>query len=118
MFAPSVDGWPAAGCPGCSFIVDQIGHLSHLHARDTSFAMVSRAPEVSIQQYKTRMGWRLPWFSSSNSDFNVDFGLTTDAGEAFGLSVFRATIVIMSFAPTSRPTVVSKRSGTPGRSWT
>ena len=44
MFAPGVDGWPAAGCPGCSMFVDQIGHLAHLHARDTSFALVSRAP--------------------------------------------------------------------------
>src|SRR4029453_15048709 len=42
MFAPGVDGWPKAGCPGCSFFADQIGHLAHLHARDTSFALVSR----------------------------------------------------------------------------
>jgi predicted dithiol-disulfide oxidoreductase (DUF899 family) len=88
MFAPSVDGWPEAGCPGCSFVVDQIGHLSHLHARGTSFALVSRAPEASIQQYKKRMGWTLPWFSSANSDFNIDFGLTTEEGEIFGLSAF------------------------------
>src|SRR5947209_16846815 len=33
MFAPVVEGWPEAGCPGCSFFVDQIGHLTHLHAR-------------------------------------------------------------------------------------
>ncbi len=88
MFAPSVDGWPAAGCPGCSFFVDQIGHLAHLHARNTSFALVSRAPLANIQRYKKRMGWSVPWFSSSDNDFNVDFGLTTDAGETFGLSVF------------------------------
>src|SRR5690349_4591734 len=44
MFAPDVGGWPSAGCPGCSMVVDQIGHLSHLHARDTSFVLVSRAP--------------------------------------------------------------------------
>jgi predicted dithiol-disulfide oxidoreductase (DUF899 family) len=88
MFAPSVDGWPVAGCPGCSFVVDQIGHLSHLHARGASFALVSRAPQANIQRYKKRMGWTLPWFSSSNNDFNVDFGVTTDAGETFGLSVF------------------------------
>src|SRR5687768_14302660 len=25
MFAAGVDGWPDAGCPGCSFFVDQIG---------------------------------------------------------------------------------------------
>jgi predicted dithiol-disulfide oxidoreductase (DUF899 family) len=44
MFAPDVDGWPSAGCPGCSMVVDNIGHLAHLHARDTSLALVSRAP--------------------------------------------------------------------------
>jgi predicted dithiol-disulfide oxidoreductase (DUF899 family) len=88
MFALGVDGWPAAGCPGCSFFIDQIGNLAHLHARDTSFAVVSRAPLANIQTYKKRMGWTVPWFSSSSSDFNADFGLTTEAGETFGLSVF------------------------------
>jgi predicted dithiol-disulfide oxidoreductase (DUF899 family) len=88
MFAPTVDGWPEAGCPGCSFFVDQIGHLAHLHARETSFALVSRAPLANIQRYQKRMGWTVPWFSSSGSDFNVDFGVTTDEGETFGLSVF------------------------------
>lgn len=88
MFAPGVDGWPKAGCPGCSFVADQIGHLAHLHARDTSFALVSRAPLTNIQRYKKRMGWTVPWYSSHRSDFNVDFRLTTDEGETFGLSVF------------------------------
>src|SRR5947209_10317747 len=27
MFAPGVEGWPSAGCDGCSMFVDQIGHL-------------------------------------------------------------------------------------------
>jgi predicted dithiol-disulfide oxidoreductase (DUF899 family) len=88
MFAPGVEGWPEAGCPGCSLVVDQIGHLAHLHARDTSFALVSRAPLANIERYKKRMGWTVPWFSSHGSDFNVDFGVTTDEGECFGLSVF------------------------------
>ena len=88
MFAPSVEGWPMAGCPGCSFFVDQIGHLSHLHARETSLALVSRAPLSNILEYQKRMGWVVPWFSSSESDFNDDFGVTTDTGETFGLSVF------------------------------
>jgi predicted dithiol-disulfide oxidoreductase (DUF899 family) len=87
MYAPDVDGWPKAGCPGCSFFVDQIGHLSHLHARDTSFALVSRAPLANLLTYKRRMDWTVPWFSSAGSDFNVDFGVTTDDGETFGLSV-------------------------------
>lgn len=88
MFAPGVDGWPDAGCPGCSFVVDHIGHLAHLHARNTSLVLVSRAPLESIECYRQRMGWTVPWFSSAGSDFNTDFGLTTDKGETFGLSVF------------------------------
>jgi predicted dithiol-disulfide oxidoreductase (DUF899 family) len=88
MFAPGVSGWPEAGCDGCSFFVDQIGHLAHIHARDISFALVSRAPFANIQAYKKRMGWHIPWYSSAASDFNVDFGLTKDDGETFGLSVF------------------------------
>jgi predicted dithiol-disulfide oxidoreductase (DUF899 family) len=88
MFAPPVGGWPNAGCPGCSLVADQITHLSHLHARDTSFAMVSVAPLANIQAYKKRMGWTHPWYSSEGSDFNKDFGLSTPQGETFGLSVF------------------------------
>ena len=49
MFAPGVGGWPTAGCPGCSLVVDQIAHLAHLHARDTSFTLVSRAPRSRIR---------------------------------------------------------------------
>jgi predicted dithiol-disulfide oxidoreductase (DUF899 family) len=88
MFAPGVGGWPEAGCPGCSMVVDNLGHLAHLHARDTSFVLVSVAPLAKIEPYKERMGWSVPWFSSFGGDFNVDFGVTTDGGETFGLSVF------------------------------
>jgi predicted dithiol-disulfide oxidoreductase (DUF899 family) len=88
MFAPGVDGWPEAGCPGCSMFVDQVGHLAHLHARDTSFALVSRAPLANLERYRERMGWTIPWLSSAGNDFNDDFGLTTDQGETFGLGVF------------------------------
>src|SRR5437899_9478965 len=71
MFGPNQN----AGCDGCSMFVDQIGHLAHLHARDASFALVSRAPITKIETYRTRMGWGIPWFSSFESDFNVDFGV-------------------------------------------
>lgn len=88
MFALDVDGWPSAGCPGCSMFIDQVGHLAHLHARDTSFVLVSRAPLARIKAYQKRMGWTMPWYSSAGGDFNVDFGVTTKEGETFGLSVF------------------------------
>jgi predicted dithiol-disulfide oxidoreductase (DUF899 family) len=92
MFGPSQE----AGCDGCSMFVDQIGHVAHLHARGTSFALVSRAALDKIEPYRKRMGWDLPWYSSSGSDFNVDFGVSPENpqpdqyqdGETFGLSVF------------------------------
>ncbi len=88
MFAPGVNGWPNAGCPGCSLVVDQICHLAHLQARDTSFVLVSRAPLARIKAYQKRMGWSIPWYSSAGSDFNKDFGVTTKESETFGLSAF------------------------------
>jgi predicted dithiol-disulfide oxidoreductase (DUF899 family) len=90
MFAPDVNGWPSAGCPGCSMFTDNIGQfaLVHLRARDTSFSLVSRAPLANIEAYKKRMQWTAPWVSSAGNTFNVDFGMTTDEGEHHGLSVF------------------------------
>ncbi|MBP54701.1 MAG: hypothetical protein CMG88_09120 [Marinobacter sp.] len=86
MFAPD---WNA-GCDGCSWLVDAMTHPAHLHARDTSLVMVSRAPREKLTQYRSRMGWTapVPWYSSYESDFNVDFGATTDSGERHGASVF------------------------------
>jgi predicted dithiol-disulfide oxidoreductase (DUF899 family) len=82
MLAPGSDH----RCPGCSSFVDNIGHLAHLHARDTTLVLVSRAPREEIVPFQRRMGWSVPWYSSYGSDFNHDLGLTTD--EDFGLSVF------------------------------
>jgi predicted dithiol-disulfide oxidoreductase (DUF899 family) len=62
MFAPDVQGWPHAGCDGCSMFVDQIGHQAHFKARDTTFALVSRAPLPQLDAYRERMGWTLPWW--------------------------------------------------------
>jgi predicted dithiol-disulfide oxidoreductase (DUF899 family) len=92
MFGPNED----AGCDGCSMFVDNLGHLAHLRARDTSFVLISRAPLPKLEAFKRRMGWDVPWYSSYESDFNVDFGVGPEQpqpdrhqdGEAFGLSVF------------------------------
>lgn len=78
MFDPT---W-TEGCPSCSFLADNIGHLSHLHARNTSLALVSRAPLAKIEPFKRRMGWTVPWYSSFGSTFNYDFHATQDAGIA------------------------------------
>jgi predicted dithiol-disulfide oxidoreductase (DUF899 family) len=83
MFGPGEDP-----CTGCSSFTDNVGNLSHLHARDTTFALMSRAPLDELLEYEARMGWDLPWYSSHGNDFNRDFGLTTDAGETFGLNAY------------------------------
>jgi predicted dithiol-disulfide oxidoreductase (DUF899 family) len=90
MFAEGVDGWPSAGCPGCSMYMDNLGQftLTHLAHRDVSFAVVSRGPLENLLAYKKRMSWNAPWVSSAKNSFNVDFGLTSDRGEDHGLSVF------------------------------
>jgi len=78
MFDPNWD----EGCNACSLLVDSIGHLTHLHARETSLALVSRAPLARIEPFKARMGWITPWYSSFGSDFNYDFHVTSDEAVA------------------------------------
>ena len=78
MFDPSWD----EGCPSCSFLVDNIGHPIHLHARNTSLALVSRAPLSKIVPFKKRMGWTIPWYSSFGSEFNYDYHVTLDEAVA------------------------------------
>lgn len=70
------------GCPGCSFLTDNIGHPAHLHARDTNLVLVSNAPLAELEAFKQRMGWKLPWYSSFGSRFNYDFHVTIDASQA------------------------------------
>ena len=76
------------GCDGCTGYVNELADLSLLSARDTQFVLISRAPLAKLQAYKARKGWDRPWYSSFGSDFNYDFQVTTDKGEAHGLSVF------------------------------
>ena len=66
------------GCPSCSAFLDQVGHLAHLNARDTTFAAVSRAAVDRIEAFKRRMGWTFPWWSSAGSSFNFDYHVTFD----------------------------------------
>ncbi|GAB3020448.1 DUF899 domain-containing protein [Bowmanella dokdonensis] len=70
-------------CSGCSMVGDQMPHLAHLHARDTSLVFVSRAPIDEIGAFRQKMGWQFPWFSTDDS-FNADMDVTN----GFGLNVF------------------------------
>jgi predicted dithiol-disulfide oxidoreductase (DUF899 family) len=105
MFDPS---WEK-GCPGCTSFVNALGDLSMLAARDTTFAVISRAPLATLEAYKASQGWNIRWYSSYGTAFNYDFHVTLDdsvvpmeynyrstsmtgetlkKGEGHGLSVF------------------------------
>jgi predicted dithiol-disulfide oxidoreductase (DUF899 family) len=68
----SAPGWQE-GCPSCSYLADHFdGPTIHLANRDTTLAVVSRAPLSEIEAFKKRMGWKFQWVSSFGSDFNFD----------------------------------------------
>ena len=91
MFDPS---WEA-GCKSCSFISDGWDSvLPHLAARNTSFAAVSRAPLPKLLAFQKRMGWKFPWLSSAENDFNYDFNVSFKDGGGdynFGTTKFEGT---------------------------
>jgi predicted dithiol-disulfide oxidoreductase (DUF899 family) len=78
--------WTAdAACYVCSFWMDNFDRVAaHLNHRDITIAAVSRGPHAKLAAYKRRMGWTFPWYSSVNSDFNFDYGVsfTAEALEA------------------------------------
>ncbi|CAN5636740.1 DUF899 domain-containing protein [soil metagenome] len=76
------------GCQGCSMMADHIGPLSHLHVKDTSLVLISRAPAAKLHAFRQRMGWDLPWVSSGATTFNDDFGTTVDGEEHHAISAF------------------------------
>jgi predicted dithiol-disulfide oxidoreductase (DUF899 family) len=78
MFSPD----DTEGHNSCSLLVDNISHEEHLHALDTTIALVSRAPLNKLTPFKHRMGWTVPWYSSFGSDFNYDFHVTNDEAVA------------------------------------
>ena len=76
MFDPAWD----TGCPGCTAGADDIsaGLLRHLAARDTAFAVISRAPYPKIAEFSALRDWKFDFYSSFDSTFNYDFHVTLD----------------------------------------
>ena len=96
FFEPGVHGWPDHACKGCSLVADQVAHVAHLNARDTTLAFASRAPQPDIARVKDRMGWTMPWYTMTDA-FDADFGVDewhgTNAFIRDGQRVFRTYFI-------------------------
>jgi predicted dithiol-disulfide oxidoreductase (DUF899 family) len=76
FFEPGVFGWPDHACRGCSLGADQVSHLAHLNARDTTLVYASPASQADVARLKARMGWeRIPWYTFLTPGFDKDFGV-------------------------------------------
>jgi predicted dithiol-disulfide oxidoreductase (DUF899 family) len=96
FFEPGVHGWPESGCRGCSQVADQVAHVAHLNARDTTLVFVSRAPQPEIERWKARMGWEVPWYTLTDNfdaDFDVDEWHGTNAFLRDGDQIFRTYFI-------------------------
>jgi predicted dithiol-disulfide oxidoreductase (DUF899 family) len=97
FFEPGVYGWPEHACPGCSLVADQVAHVAHLNARDTTLVFASRAPQPDIERVKATMGWdNIPWYTMTDS-FDADHGVDewhgTNAFIRDGDTVYRTYFV-------------------------
>ena len=88
MFDPEWD----EGCPSCTAGTEEMspGLMEHLHKRDTTYALVSRAPLEKLEKWKAEHGWQIPWYSSFGTDFNYDFGVTIDESRGVDSYNFRS----------------------------
>jgi predicted dithiol-disulfide oxidoreductase (DUF899 family) len=94
---PGVHGWPDHGCPGCSMVADQLAHVAHLHARDTTLVFASRGTQVELDRIKSRMGWEnIPWVTITDDfdkDHDVDEWHGTNAFVREGDQVYRTYFI-------------------------
>ena len=82
MFGPDY----SAGCPSCSAIADGFnGFAVHLANHDVMLWAISRAPLAKLLARAEKMGWTFPWYSSEDTDFNYDFGVSFRPEEESGV---------------------------------
>lgn len=51
------------------------------YAFDRPQGRVGLAPYQKLAEYRRRMGWWFPWYSSAPGDFNLDYHVSFDPGQ-------------------------------------
>jgi predicted dithiol-disulfide oxidoreductase (DUF899 family) len=65
-------------------VADQVAHVAHLNARDTTLVFASRGTQEQLARIKARMGWEgIPWVTITD-DFDKDH----DVDEWHGTNAF------------------------------
>jgi predicted dithiol-disulfide oxidoreductase (DUF899 family) len=82
MWSPGAE-WQ---CGGCTSFTSQFTRLDFLADYDARFVIVTTGPIDEALAYRTRVGNRMPWYSSSDSSFAADVDAPPDGG--FGVNVF------------------------------
>lgn len=98
MFSPEWD----QGCKHCSFRADHYDAMQvHLHHRDVTMAIISRAPLAKIEPFQQRMGWKFKWVSSFGNEFNHDFNASFTPEENQAKQAFY-NFALVDAGPTDR----------------
>lgn len=95
MFDPRWDD----GCATCTRFVNAFGDPKALHDRDTTLALVSRAPYPKLATWRAAQGWTIPWYSSFGGDFNYDYHATFDASIAPTVHNYRPIAILADEMP-------------------
>jgi predicted dithiol-disulfide oxidoreductase (DUF899 family) len=73
-------------CPGCTGYTSQFTRLKFLDNYDARFVIVTNGPINEALAYKSRVGNKMDWYSSSESSFGAD--VDAGPGGGFAINVF------------------------------
>jgi predicted dithiol-disulfide oxidoreductase (DUF899 family) len=73
-------------CPGCTLFTSQFTRLEFLAAYDARFVIVTSGEIGEAVAYKNRVGNKMTWYSTANSNFGRD--MDAPLGGGFQINVF------------------------------
>ncbi|QOR69293.1 DUF899 domain-containing protein [Ruania alkalisoli] len=73
-------------CPGCTGFTSQFTRLEFLESYDARFVIVTQGPIGEALTYAEKVGNRMTWYSTAQSDFGAD--MDAPSGGGFAVNVF------------------------------